>query len=55
VLPGLPPADVLRQSLELNRERSGGYDLLFLALCRAGEGDAAAAHRDFCNPGSQDM
>jgi len=33
----------LERSLELNREQSGAYDLLFLALSHAGRGDAETA------------
>jgi serine/threonine protein kinase/WD40 repeat protein len=37
----------LERSLELNREQSGVYDLLFLALCYQAQGDATRARRFF--------
>jgi hypothetical protein len=38
---------MLERSLELNRQQSGAYDLLFLALCHQAQGDATGANTSF--------
>jgi Tfp pilus assembly protein PilF len=38
---------MLERSLELSRQQSGAYDLLFLALCHQAQGDTTAARRFF--------
>jgi serine/threonine-protein kinase len=38
---------MLELSLKVNRQQSGGYDQLFLALCHQALGDATAAHSFF--------